>query len=136
MRPHAAPATVGAKEVSPVTLTRKDVGATLLTALVVLVFLATHEGWNVWLVGDSRRWAAGAVSLLGIATCALGTPQKDAVSKVLMVLGIAAFALAVVSIATGSLTPLSLLVVDIVALWALSTARHALQTPGPRPIAH
>jgi hypothetical protein len=27
-------------------LTRKDLTATLLTALVVLMFLAAHEGWN------------------------------------------------------------------------------------------
>ena len=43
------------------TLTRKDLGASLLTALSVGVFAATHEGWNVWLVGDSRRWAAGVI---------------------------------------------------------------------------
>jgi hypothetical protein len=118
------------------TLTRKDAGATLLTALVVLVFLATHESWNVWLIGDSRRWAAVAISLLGVTTCALGTPAKDATSKFLMVLGIAAFILAVLSIATGSLTALSLLVTTIVVLWALSTARHAQYIGAGWPVPH
>ena len=42
-----------------------------------------------------------------------------------MVLGVAALVLAVFAVATGSLTPLSLLVVDMVALWAVSTLRHA-----------
>jgi hypothetical protein len=53
----------------------KDVVATGLTALAVLAFLATHEGWGVWLVGDSRRWAAAAITLLGVATCGLGAPN-------------------------------------------------------------
>jgi hypothetical protein len=42
--------------------------------------------------------------------------------------------LAVIALWTGSLTPLSVLVVDIVLLWALATARHAVHVPG-RPVA-
>ncbi len=45
----------------------KDVVATGLTILAVLAFLAAHEGWGVWLIGDSRRWAAAAITLLGAA---------------------------------------------------------------------
>jgi hypothetical protein len=111
------------------TLSRKDVAATGLTILVVLAFLATHEGWGVPLIGDSHRWAAGAISLLGIATCALGSPDKSVVSRLLAVLGVAAFALAVLALATGSLTPLSLLVLDIVVLWAASLLRHTRHMP-------
>jgi hypothetical protein len=106
-------------------LTRKDVAAAALTALAVLVFLATHEGWGVPLVGDSHRWAAGAIFLLGSMTCGLGSPGKDAAAKLLAILGVAALVLAVLAVATGSLTPLSLLVVDMVALWAVATLRHA-----------
>lgn len=109
----------------------KDIAATGLTALSVLVFLATHEGWGVWLVGDSRRWAAAVIAFLGIATCGLGTPAKDNATKFLSTLGILAFALAVLALATGSLTPLSLLVVDIVLLWALSTLRHVVDARKP-----
>jgi hypothetical protein len=112
----------------------KDVAATGLTALSVLVFLATHEGWNVWLVGDSRRWAAAVIAFLGIATCGLGDPAKDKSTKFLGMLGMLALALAVLALATGSLTPLSLLVVDIVLLWALSTLRHLLAV-GRKPLA-
>jgi hypothetical protein len=118
------------REVRTVALTRKDLTATLLTALVVLVFAATHEGWNVWLVGGSHRWAAAAIFLLGSMTCGLGSPSKDRATKFLAALGIGAFVLSVVAIATGSLTPLSLLVVDIVVLWAVSSFRHA--QPAPR----
>ena len=107
------------------TLTRKDVAATALTAFAVLVFLVTHESWGVPLVGDSHRWAAGAIFLLGSLTCGLGSPGKDRATKLLVVLGVAALVLAVLAVATGSLTALSLLVVDMVALWAVSTLRHA-----------
>jgi hypothetical protein len=107
------------------TQARKDLVATLLTALAVLAFFATHEGWNVWLIGDSHRWAAGAITLLGVAGCGLGSPARDALTKVLAVLGIAALVLAVLALVTGSLTPLSLLTVDIVLLWAASLVRHA-----------
>jgi hypothetical protein len=111
------------------TLHRKDFAATLLTALAVVAFFATHEGWNVWLIGDSHRWAAGAIFALGVLTCGLGSPSKDAVTKLLAVLGTLALALALLAVVTGSLTALSLLVVDIVLLWALSTVRHAVQVP-------
>lgn len=102
----------------------KDIAATSLTALAVLAFLATHEGWGVWLIGDSRRWAAGAITLIGIATCGLGSPSKGQGTRFLAVLGVLAIMLAVLSLATGSLTALSLLVADFVLLWAFSTLRH------------
>jgi hypothetical protein len=108
------------------TLTRKDLEATVLTALAVLTFAATHEGWNVWLIGGSHRWAAGAIVLLGAFTCGLGSPGKDAATKLLAVLGIAAGALAVLALVTGSLTVLSFLTLDIVLLWAASTLRHGV----------
>jgi hypothetical protein len=116
------------------TVRLKDVFATLFTGVVLAIFLATHEGWNVWLVGDSHRWAAAAIGLLGIATCGLGSPGPDGASKLLAILGIAALPLAVVALATGSLAPLSFLVADIVLLWAGSMLRHA-HHEARRPVA-
>lgn len=110
-------------------LTRRDAAATALTGLAVLVFAATHQGWNVWLVGGSHRWAAGVIAVLGIATCALGTPQKDRSTALFAVLGIAALVLTVLALVTGSLTALSFLVVADVALWALATIVHATHAP-------
>jgi hypothetical protein len=101
--------------------------ATGLTVAVVLVVVATHEGWNVWLVGDSGRWAAVTVTVLGLLTCALGSPGPDRASRLLAALGVLAGVLAVAAILTGSLTALSFLVLDVVALWALATARHAAE---------
>ena len=111
------------------TLDRKDAAATALTALCVAVFVATHEGWSIWLVGDSRRWAAGVIGILGIAACSLGTPGKGPVTKLMSVIGACAGALLLVAVVSGSLTPLSLLVVTIVLLWAISTWRHAHRVP-------
>ena len=54
------------------TLTRKDATATVLTGLVVLTFIAAHQGWNVPLIGSSYRWAAVVVFALGAVTCGLG----------------------------------------------------------------
>jgi len=111
------------------TLGRKDLGATALTTLVVLAFLATHEGWGVPLIGDSHRWAASAIALLGMLTCGFGAPDKHRGFRLLATLGALALVLAGFAIATGSLTPLSLLVADIVLLWAASTLRHAWHGP-------
>lgn len=112
-------------------LHRKDYAATALTGLVVATFLATHEGWNIWLVGGSHRWATGVIFALGIATCGLGSPGRGTATKLLATLGVLALVLAVLALATGSLTPLSLLVTDVVLLWAASTLRHRGQ--GSRP---
>jgi hypothetical protein len=93
---------------------------------VVLVFVATHEGWGVPLVGASHRWAAGAILLVGSLTCGLGSPGKGAATKLLAILGSTALVLGVLALATGSLAALSLLVADVVALWTIATLRHAL----------
>jgi hypothetical protein len=116
------------------TLTRKDAIATVLTALAVAAFVATHEGWNVWLIGGSHRWAAAAILLLGIGTCAQGSAGSSS-RKVSALLGTLAGVLGIVALATGSLTPLSLLVVDIVVLWTISTVDHATHAPHtPHPV--
>jgi hypothetical protein len=82
-------------------------------------------GWNVWLIGGSERWAAGTILVLGSFTCGLGSPGKDAATKLLAVLGIAAGALGVLALVTGSLTALSFLTLDIVLLWGASMIRHS-----------
>jgi hypothetical protein len=113
-------------------LGRKDLAATVLTALVVLTFAATHEGWNIWLVGDSRRWAAAVALLLGALTCGLGSNGTAAMPPFFVIVGSLAVILAVVAIATGSLTALSLYVVSDVVLWLATTVRHAAHA-GHRP---
>ena len=114
------------------TLKRKDAVATSLVGLAVLAFLATHEAWNVPLIGDSHRWAAAVILVLGVGACATGA--RRITSTLFSVLGGAAFVFGALALITGSLTPLSLLVADMVVMWALTTLRHAHAPPG-RPIA-
>jgi hypothetical protein len=106
-------------------LTWKDAAATGTTAFAVVVFAASHEGWAAPLVGGSHRWAAVVIVLVGTATCGLGSPSGRR-NRLFAVLGMAAWLLAIGSVVTGSLTPLSLLVADLVAMWAIATARHAI----------
>ncbi len=108
------------------TRAHKDIGAMLLTALAVLVLAATDRGWNVPLVGASHRWAAGAVLLLGMAACSLGSSRSGAGAWPLAGLGTVGLVLAAVAIATGSLEALGLAVAAFVALWVGSTLRHML----------
>lgn len=102
----------------------KDVAATVLTALAVLVYFTVREGWDVWLIGDSVRWATGAVLVLGAIGCGMGAPAKDSASVISGVLGVAALVFGVGALVTGSLTWLGLLVATVVALWAVSTFHH------------
>jgi hypothetical protein len=106
--------------------------ATTLTRLAVLVFVAAHEAWNVPLIGDSHRCAAAAVMVLGIGACNAGARRVNSV--LFGVLGGAALLFGVLALITGSLTPMSLLVADMVVMWALATGRHAQPRPR-RPVA-
>ena len=125
---------LGEKEVNPMTLTRRDLAAAVLTALVVLTYTATHEGWGVPLVGDSRRWATGVILFLGMGACGMGSKVSGTTMTLFGLLGTLTLALAVVSFWTASLTPLSLLVVCIVLLFVVSTVRHVGGLPH-RPVA-
>jgi hypothetical protein len=117
------------------TLTRKDAAATALTVLVVLIFAAAHESWGVPLFGDSHRAAIVAIAVLGVLTCALGSPGEDRATKLLSGLGAIALVLTLVALSFNSLTVLALLVADIVVMWVASTLRHVhvLHAPG-RPL--
>jgi hypothetical protein len=116
-----------------VTLSGRDAVATALTALAALTYLAATQPWDVWLVGSSYRWAAGAILVLGLATCSLGSVASDVgagarmepTAMLLSVVGACALAFGIWALASGSRTPLSLLIASVVALWAASTLRHA-----------
>jgi len=124
------------------TLTRKDAAATFVTALAALVFLAAHQSWDVWLIGSSYRWAAVAITLLGMVGCALGSAADgmdreggmSTATRFLSAVGAVTGLLAIWAILSGSLTALSLLTLGVVVLWAGSTVRHASH-PTQRPVA-
>jgi hypothetical protein len=118
------------------TLTRKDVAGSVLVALSVLAYLTTHEGWDVWLIGDSHRWATVAVLGLGVLAYGVDARQDEFPGlKRFTVIGLTAAVLGALALAGGSLTPLSLLVVLIVAGWAVTTLRHLQHRETPtRPL--
>ncbi|MFN8224314.1 MAG: hypothetical protein U0R50_13830 [Gaiellales bacterium] len=113
----------------------KDAIATVFTALAVVVLAANLAEWPVWLVGDSVRWAAGAVMLLGIGACSLGRPQRGRTDQLLGVIGVVCVGLFVVALATGSSQALVALVVADVVLWLAATARHFAHDHGAARLA-
>jgi hypothetical protein len=116
-------------------LDRKDRMVTALAIFIAGVFLTTWAGWGVPLVGDSHRWATVVILLLGLAAGALSAPGSDPRSYVLATLVLAGFLFAVLALATGSLAPLALLVVALLALIVASTERHARHGRG-RQVSH
>jgi len=117
-------------------LTRKDVASIVPTALVVLVYAANSRAWDVPLLA-SNRWAAGAILVLGIATCTLGRPAEDGSSPAviaLSLLGGAALLLFALAMWTDAQWALALLALDTVVLWAGATLRHAAVPHGRSPL--
>lgn len=109
------------------TLTRKDFGATVVAALVVLVYVANVQDW--WYLGDNR-WAAVTMLALGAIGCPLGA-RADAMQGgtttpvvFLGALGVTALLLGIVAIVTAAQWALLALMIVLVVLWAGTTMRH------------
>jgi hypothetical protein len=105
----------------------EETAAALVTAATVLGFITTHEQWNVWLIGDSRRWTAGLLCVLAVLMFALVARHIGATA--IAVCGVVAAALAVAAFWTASLTPLSLLALTIVLVWAAAVLRDLFAAP-------
>jgi hypothetical protein len=106
------------------TTVRKDIAATLAAALAVVAYATTHEGRNVWLIGDDHRWATAIIVLLGLVAFVL---LRSAGATYLRLVVIAVL-FAVLAFITGELTALSLLVTTIVVLWLISALRDVWHT--------
>ncbi len=116
-------------------LTRKDGLATVLAALVALVYLSNTQDWGVPLL-TSNRWAAGAILVLGMGMCSLGRTAEDGMTRGVMLLGalgVAALALVVVALWTNAQWALALLALDTIVLYAGATLRHVVEHPTHRP---
>jgi len=103
------------------------IAATLIMAVAVLSFTATHERWDVRLIGDSGRWAAVLLSALTVAMFAVATRHIDPVKVIALAAG--SSVLAAWSLWTASLTALSMLTAAIVLVWLA-----ALMQPLLRPL--
>jgi hypothetical protein len=117
-------------------LTRRDFGATVLAALVVLVYIANVQGW--WYLG-STRWAAVTMLAIGAISCPLGARVDEIEQRVttpivlLGALGVTALVLGIIAIITAAQWALLALAIVLIVLWAGTTLRH-VATP-PRPVA-
>ncbi len=132
-----AGALVPAKEVTKMRLTVRgifeDVAGAVVVAATLLGYTATHEQWNVWLIGDSRRWTAGLLSVLGIAVFALALRHvSGSVLGSFLVLGVTFAGLA---FWTAALTPLSFLAGTIVVVWGIAVLRDLIVLPHT-PVPH
>ncbi len=111
-------------------LTGKDVGGTVVAALVVLVYAANVQEW--WYLG-SNRWAAVTMVAIGALGCPLGArleQMKPSAPVVLLgLLGVAALVLSILAIVTATQWALLTLAIVLVALWAGTTVRHSLAPP-------
>jgi hypothetical protein len=118
------------------TLTRKDFGATVLAALVVLVYVANVQDW--WYLG-SNRWAAATMLVIGAISCPLGARvdeiEKSVTTPIVLLgaLGVTALVLGIIAIITAAQWALLALAIVLIVLWAGTTLRH-VATP-PRPVA-
>lgn len=109
-------------------LTPRDFAAALVAVLSVLVYVGNAQ--DVWYLG-SNRWAIGTMAVIGVVGCSLGRIDSRAAlwAVPLSILGIAALAIAVAGLVTGSHALLVALLAVQLALWAGATLRHA--TTGP-----
>lgn len=110
----------------------EEIAAALVMAATVLGYLTTHEHWNVWLIGDSRRWTAGLLSVLAALMLALVARHIGASATA--VFAVVAAVLAYLALWTASLTPLSLLALTILVVWATAVVRDLFVAPhAPMP---
>jgi hypothetical protein len=112
----------------------EDVVATLLATAAVLAFTSTHQSWNVWLIGDSRRWTAGLLALIGVAM--FGLAARHIGPALLVLLGIAAVVFAGLALWTASLTTLSLLAATVILVWAAAVVRDLFEVERKTLVTH
>jgi hypothetical protein len=116
------------------TLTRKDLGATVVAVLVVLVYVANVQDW--WYLGNNR-WAAITMLAIGAIACPLGArideTEEDVRTPIILLgaLGVAALALGIIAIVTAAQWALLALTIVLVVLWAGTTLRHVATLPRP-----
>jgi hypothetical protein len=118
-------------------LTRKDVVATMLAVVIVLVAMAVLGGWDWPLLGTERAGAI-AVLVLGMAVCTQGTAISEGSSMrepyvaTMSLVGIAVLGTAIWAIVAGTETAFAVEVTVTLVMWLISTLRHALGV-GPTP---
>jgi hypothetical protein len=111
--------------------TWKDLFTGLLAALTLLVLLAVTQNWG-WPVLSSHRAAIAVVAVLGLAAgCGYAARTWSVQDPFILLasgLGLAALVLIVGGLIVANEAWLLALVVDLLALWVVSTLHHAVRT--------
>jgi hypothetical protein len=113
-------------------LTRKDLLASIVAALVMLVYVANVQGWSYL---GSNRWAALTMLAVGAISCSVGAriegENLTAPVVLLGLLGVASLVLAIVAIVTAAQWALMALAIVLIALWVGATLRHSITSGRP-----
>lgn len=110
-------------------LTWRDGVTTLLAGVVGLVYAAHALAWQ-WPVVEDARGATLVLGVVGLGMCIVGGSGGTIASRSRFtlaagILGGAAFLLVVVGLITGWSLAVTLIAVDTLLLYAISTVRHA-----------
>jgi hypothetical protein len=117
-------------------LTWKDLLATVLLVVGLVVALSVMEGWKWPLLGGVREGII-ALSVVGFGAHLLGEPRErfywtDPFALITTLIIAAAMAIAIVGgLITGSVQFLLALMLATTMLWAMATLRHAVEGRTP-----
>ncbi len=112
----------------------RDIIATAMIAAVAITYVALLGGTGMWIIADPRGGAAMGL-VLGFAACiavgdattaTTGGTWRTAVGFMVPVL----VAAGIVTVVTNSWVALAVFMGALVLLWAATTARHIVVTPG------
>jgi hypothetical protein len=106
------------------TLTWKDGITTVLAAGTVALAYAKYQGWQSWLTAP--RLGIVALALIGIVMCTQGTPTTNTPMWTGVLSALGGLALIIAGLILGQQWLFYALAADILALWLLTTTKHAI----------
>ncbi len=123
-------------------LTWRDAATVPFMAAIIAMYVAHLNGADGWLLSSTRGNATAIVVLGFVGGCALSsvgelysgrrTPALEMYTTLTGLLGVTALVAAMIALIAGNGPALAVLFGATMALWVVSTARHAFGTP-PRP---
>jgi hypothetical protein len=111
----------------------KDVWATVLTAVGLILALSVVQGWNWPFLADARAGII-ALGIVGIAVCtssgwaAAGFSAKDPFIITAIVAGIVLLAAGVIGLFANTMPYLVVMMAATALLWLIARVRHVVQS--------
>jgi hypothetical protein len=115
--------------------TRKDVVATVLVAVAVLLYIGFVAFEGFWFI-DGVPAMAGVGLLLGFASRRIGGREGFAHDKVAFAAGLGSITLGIVAVATESELLLALFMLSMVGLWLAAMYAHSGRHVGHVRVLH